>query len=135
MLGELIYEHKAKITGNRVLDVDGPKIETSYSGTGTFKGGAKVIDMGTYTGKAKSSGAVYGEGQGVVMTIDGNEMATWKGSGIGRMNAGGKMSWRGALFYDTTSTGTLSFLNNVVAVFEYEVDEEGNTSAKVWQWK
>lgn len=45
------------------------------------------------------------------------------------------MSWRGVLYYDTTSTGKLSFLRDVVGVFEYEVDEEGNTSAKVWEWK
>lgn len=31
ILGELIYEHKAKIMGNRVLDVEGPEMETSYS--------------------------------------------------------------------------------------------------------
>jgi hypothetical protein len=29
----------------------------------------------------------------------------------------------------------MSFLNNIVAVFEYEVDESGNTTAKVWEWK
>lgn len=86
MLGELIYEHKAKITGNRVLDVEGPQIETSYSGTGTYKGGVAVTDMGTYVGRAKPSGAIWGDGQGVVMTTDGSEMATWKGSGIGHMS-------------------------------------------------
>jgi hypothetical protein len=134
MLGKLIYEHKAKVTGNRVLDVEGPKIETSYTGTGN-KDGIEVIDMGTYTGIATPSGAVWGEGQGVLMTKDGSEVVTWKGSGIGRMTGGGRMSWRGAIYYSTTSTGRLSSLNNVVGVFEYEVDEVGNTSAKVWEWK
>lgn len=51
------------------------------------------------------------------------------------MTGGGRMSWRGAIYYSTTSTGRLSSLNNVVGVFEYEVDEEGNTTAKVWEWK
>jgi hypothetical protein len=64
MLGELIYEHKAKVTGNRVLDVEGPVIETSYSGSGKYKGGVEVTDIGTYWAKAKPSGALYGEGQG-----------------------------------------------------------------------
>jgi hypothetical protein len=68
------------------------------------------------------------------MTSDGQEMATWTGQGVGRTDRGG-VSFRGSLFYRTNSTGKLSFLNNLVGVFEYEVDEEGNTSAKVWEWK
>lgn len=33
------------------------------------------------------------------------------------------------------STGKLSFLNDVVAVFEAESDPEGNFSEKSWEWK
>jgi len=32
MLGDLIYEHKGKITSQRVLDAEGAKMETSFSG-------------------------------------------------------------------------------------------------------
>jgi hypothetical protein len=39
------------------------------------------------------------------------------------------------LFFSTTSTGKLAFLNNMVGIFQYEVDTLGNTSAKVWGWK
>jgi hypothetical protein len=70
-------------------------------GTGTFKGGVEVTEIGTYCGKVNLSGAVCGEGQGVVMTKDGSEVATWKGSGIGRMGDGRKMRWRGVVYYDT----------------------------------
>jgi hypothetical protein len=28
-----------------------------------------------------------------------------------------------------------SSINNLVGVFEYEVDESGSTRAKVWEWK
>jgi hypothetical protein len=38
-------------------------------------------------------------------------------------------------FYRTNSTAKLSFLNNLVGLFEYEWDEDGNSSAKVWEWK
>lgn len=64
------------------------------------------------------------------------EMATWTGYGTGRFTGpGGGVSYRGSLFYRTNSTGKLSFLNNLVVVFEYEADESGNTAAKVWEWK
>jgi hypothetical protein len=41
------------------------------------------------------------------------------------------------LFYKTKGSagGKLSFLNNLVGVFEHEVDELGNTTGKVWEWK
>ncbi|HZC48253.1 MAG TPA: hypothetical protein VE244_04235 [Nitrososphaeraceae archaeon] len=42
MLGELIYEAKGKITGYRVLDVEGPKIEVTISENGTLKGGIEI---------------------------------------------------------------------------------------------
>jgi hypothetical protein len=29
----------------------------------------------------------------------------------------------------------ISYLNNMVGVFEYEGDEMGNCSSKVWEWK
>jgi hypothetical protein len=80
---------------------------------------------------------MYGEGQGVITTKDGQGMATWTGQGIGRFNGPGKISFRGSVFYSTGSSsgGKLSFLNNRIGVFEYEVDEQGNCSVKAWEWK
>ena len=135
MLGELIYEQKGKVTGQRVLDSSPPRVETSFSATGTLKGAITVSEMGTYWSEARSPGILYGEGQGIVMSNDGTEVATWKGGGIGRMSAGGMVSFRGAIYWSTTSTGKLAPLNNIVGVYEYEIDEGGNTSAKIWEWK
>ena len=139
VLGELIEEESGKITGQRVLDVEGPKMETSFKMNGKF-GGIVGSDIGTYCTvmrEGSEPGVMYGEGQGVITTKDGQGMATWTGQGIGRFTAPGKISFRGSVFYRTTSTGggKISFLNNVVGVFEYEVDEQGNSSTKVWEWK
>jgi hypothetical protein len=38
VLGELIIEDRGRITGQRVLDVEGPKIETSFSAEGRYRG-------------------------------------------------------------------------------------------------
>jgi hypothetical protein len=139
VLGELIEEESGKITGQRVLDVEGPKMETSFKMNGKF-GGIEGSDIGTYCTVMREGpepGVMYGEGQGVITTKDGQGMATWTGQGIGRFTAPGKISFRGSVFYRTTSTGggKISFLNNVVGVFEYEMDEQGNSSTKVWEWK
>ena len=137
MLGELIYEQKGKVTGQRVLDVSPPRVETTFSATGSVKGGSTVSEMGTYWSEARSPGILYGEVIGTTMTNDGTEVATWKGGGIGRMSAG-KVSFRGSLFLKTLSIaegGKLSSLNNMVAVFEYEADETGSCFTKSWEWK
>ena len=136
MLGDLISEEKGKITTQRVLDVEGgiPTIETSFSATGNYRGAETTATI-TYWASPRPGGAIYGEGKGAVMSKDGQEIATWTGQGIGRFTSPGKIRFTGSLFYSTSSTGRLAFLNNLVGVFEYETDESGNTSSKVWEWK
>jgi hypothetical protein len=136
MLGDQISEEKGKITSQRVLDVEGgqPKIETSFSAAGNYRGVETTATV-TYWGSPRPGGAIYGEGQGALMSKDGQEMATWTGQGIGRFTGPGKIRFTGSLLFNTSSTGKLAFLNNLVGVFEYESDESGNTSAKVWEWK
>jgi len=119
-----------------VLDVDVLKIESSFTMSGRYKG-EEGTDLGTYYAVMRQGeeGIMYGEGQGVATTKDGKGMVTWKGQGIGRFTSSGKMSFRGSLFFRAPSGRKLSSFNNVVGVFEYEVDEEGNCSTKVWEWK
>jgi hypothetical protein len=140
MLGDIIYEQKGKISGFRVLDTEGPTIETTITGTGIING-IEVTDIVTYWSKPSSISSssqndekvFYAEGQGVISTKDG-EMATWKGYGIGRYN-GHNRTDRGSVFFKTSANGKLAFLNNKIGVFEYEADENGNTNGKIWEWK
>src|SRR5919197_127206 len=135
-LGELIEESRGKITGQRVLDVQVPKMEASFTMEGNFRG-TSCTDVGTYTSVLREGGVLYGEGQGIITTKDGKEMVTWTGPGIGRITGPGKVSFRGSLFFQiplTSEGGKLSYLNNMMGVFEYEVDELGNCSVKTWEW-
>ena len=140
MLGELIEEESGKITGKRVVDVEGPKIESSFTMNGRWVG-QDITDIGTYWGVMRegteTQGVVYGEAQGVATTKDAQGMATYTVQGIGRFTGPGKIRFHGSVFYRTnpTSGGKLSSLNNVVGVFEYQEDEQGNCSVKVWEWK
>ena len=118
------------------MDVEGgiPKTETSFSETGNYRG-AETTSTITYWSTPRPGGAIYGQGKGIVMSKDGQEMATWTGQGMGRFTNPGKIRLTGSLFFSTSSTGKLAFLNNLVGVFEYETDESGNTSSKAWEWK
>jgi hypothetical protein len=136
-LGELIGEERGKITGQRVLDVQVPKMETSFTMEGNYRG-TPCTDVGTYAAELREGGVLFGEGQGITTTKDGQGIATWTGPGIGRFTGPGKVSFRGSLFFRIPSTsegGKLSYLNNMMGVFEYEVDEAGNCSVKTWERK
>ena len=61
-------------------------------------------------------------------------MATWKGGGLGKFGEGGAVSYRGAIYYSTAAP-KLARLNTFAAVFEFEVDAQGNTHSKSWEWK
>ena len=135
-LGEIIEESSGKITGERVLDVEIPKMETSFAIEGNYKG-TPCTDVGTYTSVLKE-GVLHGGGQGIVTSKDGMGVATWTGQEVGRFTGPGKVSFRVSIFFRIPSTsegGKLSDLNNMVGVFEYEVDEMGNCSSKTWEWK
>jgi hypothetical protein len=133
MLGEQIGESRGKRTGRRALSADtGFKVEVSFEESGKMLG-MDVNGFGAYTAAPRPDGTLYGEGQGVIMSRDG-DMATWKGAGVGRFVGGGAVSYRGALYYNTASP-KLARLNSVAVVFEYEVDAEGNTHTKSWEWK
>ncbi|HZA70301.1 MAG TPA: hypothetical protein VE548_11435 [Nitrososphaeraceae archaeon] len=67
MLGDLIYEAKGKVTGYRVLDIEGPKIEVTITQNGTLKGGIEAMDTVAYWSIPRLGGAYYAEGKGVFM--------------------------------------------------------------------
>jgi hypothetical protein len=70
----------------------------------------------------------------VITTRDG-EIATWTGSGIGRFTDQGKIRFHGPLLYRTFSKEKLAFINNLVGVYETQIDENQNFLYKVWEWK
>jgi hypothetical protein len=81
MLEEQYLELSGKITGERVLDVEGPRIETSVA---TIRG-VQVQEMITFVGRPTvEKGVLHGVGQGVITTADSSaggepEMVTYTG--------------------------------------------------------
>jgi hypothetical protein len=135
MLGEMIGEEQGRITATRVLPFDGTamKVEVSFQGSGTLVG-VETTNMGTYISTLMPNGTYNGVGQGIVMTKDG-EMLTWTGTGVGKPTGKGMAArWRGSLCIQTSSQ-RFAKLNEIATLFEYDVDENGNTTDKLWEWK
>jgi hypothetical protein len=82
LLGEQIAELKGKVTGQRVLNSEGPSIETAISFDGTYKGTSSKMYV-TFVGRPTSTGVIHGEGHGVVMAGE-SDVATFTADGFGR---------------------------------------------------
>jgi hypothetical protein len=136
MLGDQIGEDAGQVTGRRVLPgEDGkPVVEVSFRSRGKLLG-HDVINTGTYVSVAGADGVVRGEGQGMVMSADG-QAATWKGGGVGQFVSEGEgfIHYTGAIYF-TGSAEAFASLNAITAVFEFDVDREDNTTSKTWEWK
>jgi hypothetical protein len=65
MLGDLFYEAKGRITSKRVLDLEGPKIESSYFLEGKMRE-IEVAEIGTFTSIPISDGLFFIEGKDIV---------------------------------------------------------------------
>jgi hypothetical protein len=107
-------------------------MEASVSVRGSAKG-IPINGSITYVTRPSSPGVLRGKAQGV-LTSEELEMVTFTAEGIGRITTYG-MKVCGAVFLSTGSTGKLVFLNDVVGIFEAEIDTEGNFSEETWELK
>ena len=131
MIGAQIGETKGKRTVRRVLSIDPPTVEVSFEDSGHMFG-VPTTGIGTYTSVVRPDGSIYGEGQGINMTQDG-EGISWAG------NRGGEVRsrWRSQLprhaVFQTNSQKIA--LGSTCGAFEYEVNASGDTTSKIWEWK
>ncbi len=87
--GDQIAEFKGKVTSQRVLEVEGPRMETSLSLTGSIKG-TPAKETVTFVGSPASPGVIHGEGQGVIMAGE-SEMVTFTAEAFGRISPAGRI--------------------------------------------
>jgi hypothetical protein len=134
MLGERIGEGRGRVTTQRVLPNlgGGPKMETSFQSSGSLLGVADT-ETGTYVAVVRPDGSLFGEGQGITMSREG-DVLSWVGQGVGTLQKGGAVSYRGAVYCQTTSP-RWARLNSLAVLFEFEVDSEGNTRGEFFEWK
>ncbi len=109
-------------------------VPTVVNGPGAILGMESTM-LGTYWSTVRPDGTLYGEcPAGALMTQDG-ETATWIGTGAGRFTGqGSATSFRECVYYQTASQ-KLARLNGIAVVYEWEVDENGNAQAILWEWK
>jgi hypothetical protein len=131
MLGAQNGETKGKRIVRRVISTDPTTVEVSFEDSGHLLG-VSTTGMGTYTSVIRPDNSIYGEGQGINLTQDG-EGISWTGTGLGKFGPDGALSYRGMLFFRSNSQKIS--LGSACGAFEYEVDLAGNTMSKIWEWR
>ncbi|MGA9171380.1 MAG: hypothetical protein WBZ20_14675 [Nitrososphaeraceae archaeon] len=127
----------SKLIGQRVVSTANgitPQIEYTSIENGSIKGVGNVTNLQTWTDTSRSPRIIYGVGQGVITTADGQDMATWIGYGIGRSNINGTITYHDIILFNTNSTGRLAFLKNIEGLHIAEADGNKRTT-KIYEWK
>jgi hypothetical protein len=134
ILGEPFLVEQGKTTGQTEI---GPnRTEYTYSANGTLNGTIEITDTGKYVSISKGNNATFDQGQGVVATKDGSEMANYTLIEVSNVTQDGRLVFQGAVVYDTNSTGVLAFLDNTVSIFRGEGDyATGDFTSMEWEWK
>lgn len=139
-LGNPFFVEQGRIIGQRVLAVSPqPQLEFSFMANASINNGdddgvINATNTGTSVSTLNADGSFRGEGQGILRT-QGGGVATWTNQVIGSITPEGTIVTRGVGIWSTPSTtGELAFMNNMITVFEVQIDREGNLSAREWEW-
>jgi hypothetical protein len=137
-LGNPFFVEQGRIIGQRVLAVTPqPQLEFSFMANASINTGNVVINAintGTSVSTLNADGTFRAEGQGILRT-EGGGVATWTNQVVGNITPEGTIITRGVGIWSTPSTTSeLAFMNNMITVFEVQIDMEGNLSAREWEW-
>ena len=133
-LGELVLEDSGQITGIRVLSTDasGTTLELNLQLSGTIRGVGQNT-LWTYTMLQRPDGSLYGQGNGVLTTVNG-DVIHLIGAGSGKANPGGTVRFC-TMLHPHGATGQNADLNAIGLAGEYEVAADGTATNKCWEWK
>ncbi len=134
-IGEPFYKQNDKPTSQKTVKVGRINAtEISFSGNGT----ANKINFKD-TGKAliipRSGEASYIQGNAEIVNVNNSsERASYTFQEIGQPASDGKIKANGAAFFGSNATGKLAFLNNLVVIYQNQIDKAGNSSLVAWKW-
>jgi hypothetical protein len=134
MLGDKLGEEHGRVTTRRILpgeDFRYIQMEISFETEVTVLG-VQGQNIGTYKVWERIPGQMYAEGQGIIMTADG-EGAIWNGHGVGHMTEQG-VAFAASVAIQTNST-KLQRLNECLMLVEHHADNDGGAHSELYEWK
>ena len=131
-LGEPFFRESGLVTEQ--IETGPGEMQISFSANGTFKDNIEITNNGDFVSISKGGNLTFGQGQGVITSADGSETANYTFIGVGNVTEEGKPVFNGASAYSTNSTDELSFLNNILGIFNVEIDQTGSFVSNEWAW-
>ena len=89
--------------------------------------------MWTYESTTRADGSILGEGRGVLTTADGDVLHLTGRASAQSGGPGSPIQYRGMVHFHTSSE-KFARLNGIAGVFEYDVNADGGTTGKIWEW-
>lgn len=137
-IGDLLYStDNGNVTNVRILDTTDPiKTEVSFVEKGIINGTIQVTNQGTYIETYLSNDIIRGEGKGIIIADDNDEIVTWQAYDSGKLlNANESQIYHGIIFFNSHSPGKLSFLDNKTGLYIIEIGYNGSYSRHIWEWR
>jgi hypothetical protein len=103
ILGEPFFVEKGKSTVQK--EIGSNRTQYTFTASWTMNG-----NIGEFVSVSKNN-LIFDQGQGVIKTKDGSEMANYT-----LIDVSNGTAFQGASAYNTNSTGKLSFLNNIIGI-------------------
>lgn len=135
MLGERIGQEQGRVTSRRILPGDDyryVKMEITVETQCTILG-QEATNIGTYTVFERVADQIYGEGQGIIMTKEG-EGAIWRGHGVGHASADGSITFAASVAFQAAPGGKLAKLNAMLVLVEHTAGGDGSASSNLYAW-
>lgn len=135
-IGEPFYKQNDKPTNQKQVKASGANAtEVSFSGNGTANN-ISFKDTGKATIIPRSGGASYIQGNVEIVNVNNSsEKTSYTFQEIGQPSSDGTIKSNGAAFFGSNATGKLAFLNNMVVIYQNQIDKAGNSSLVAWKWK
>ena len=134
MLSDVLYEETGSVQGIRVLPSEEGAVvlEVSLQAAGRIQG-VEHTSLWTYTSTTRADGSIFGQGLGVLTTADGDVIHLVGRASDQSGGPGSPTHYRGAMHFQTSSD-KFSRPNGVAGVFEYDVEADGSSTGKIWEW-
>jgi hypothetical protein len=135
-IGEPFYNQNDKPTSQKTVKVGGINAtEISFSGNGTVNS-INFKDIGKALVIPRSGEASYIQGNAEIVNVNNSsERASYTFQEIGQPTSDGKIKANGAAFFGSNATGKLAFINNLVVIYQNQIDKAGNSSLVAWKWR
>ena len=135
-IGEPFFKQNDKPTNQKVVKVNGANAtEISFSGNGTANK-VNFKDIGKATIIPRSGGVSYIQGSAEIVNVNNSsEKASYTFQEIGQSASDGTIKGKGAAFFGSNATGNLAFLNNIVVIYQNQIDKAANSNLVAWKWK